>query len=225
MIHNYYLIIIFVWINTFISLERSLLIRINCVETILELAKEYKAEWIQTAIDCILCSWENLRVLTNNEPSKISLVIGLANAYNLYKTVYKLAWVCVHHGQDNLLNLKKELKVNIAMGYCTNYSQYEIVKEIIEEITEVKILKPEAPIIQFADSGDCDVVVKVGDQILHLHSAILCYCSPVFQAMLTGNFKEATTKEITLVDKEAKNVIALFGFCYCNNSQQLTGEV
>lgn len=80
---------------------------------------------------------------------------------------------------------------------------------------EVEVLNP------FANNTDTDVVVKVEGLKLHLHSAILCHCSPVFKAMLQGNFKEANTKQIELKEKKAQNVIELFQFM---EGKELSGK-
>ena len=70
-----------------------------------------------------------------------------------------------------------------------------------------------------------DISVKVEDQILHLHSDILCHYSPVFNAMLRGNFKESTSKEIELKYKKAKPVAEMFSFLYADKSQSLSSKL
>ena len=69
-----------------------------------------------------------------------------------------------------------------------------------------------------------DLSVKVEDQILHLHSDILCHYSPVFRAMLRGNFKESTSREIELKYKKAKPIAEVFNFLYADKSQSLSNQ-
>ena len=70
-----------------------------------------------------------------------------------------------------------------------------------------------------------NVSVKVEDQILHLHSDILCHYSPVFSTMLRGNFKESSSKEIELKYKKAKPVAEMFSFLYADKSQSLSSKL
>ena len=46
-----------------------------------------------------------------------------------------------------------------------------------------------------------DIILVVGDVEFHVHRNILCMQSPVFETMLTGEFKEAKEKKVELEDK------------------------
>ena len=48
-----------------------------------------------------------------------------------------------------------------------------------------------------------DLVLKVADREFHVHRAVLILSSPVFEAMLSSNFKEKTAKKIPLPGKDA----------------------
>lgn len=69
-----------------------------------------------------------------------------------------------------------------------------------------------------------DVVIKVENYELHLHSAILSLYSPVFRAMFSGNFKESTTREVHLAGKEGEHVIELCKYLYGNQFQKVNGK-
>lgn len=77
---------------------------------------------------------------------------------------------------------------------------------------------------RFIKTKDTDVLIKVGEKNLYLHSAILCHNSPVFQKMLEGNFKEAITKEIDLSSKQAIAVSEMFKLCYADRKKFVTGK-
>lgn len=53
------------------------------------------------------------------------------------------------------------------------------------------------PAFQFTD-----FIIKVGNEKFHVNKRQLMDESPVFLAMLTGNFKEKDTREIELPDKD-----------------------
>lgn len=77
-----------------------------------------------------------------------------------------------------------------------------------------------------ANSFDTDVHVQLDDgSSLCLHSAVLCHCSPVFKAMLTGNFKEAQTKRIKLPNKKCEHFVELLKFCYVNTCHRMSGKI
>ena len=77
---------------------------------------------------------------------------------------------------------------------------------------------------RFTETKDTDVLIKVGEKNLHLHSAILCHYSPVFRKMLEGNFKEARAKEIELNSKQAITVSEMFRLCYANRKDTVKGK-
>ena len=51
-----------------------------------------------------------------------------------------------------------------------------------------------------------DLVLKVADRKFHVHRAVLILCSPVFETMLSSDFKEKTSKEISLPGKDATEI-------------------
>ena len=51
-----------------------------------------------------------------------------------------------------------------------------------------------------------DLVLKVADRKFHVHRAVLILCSPVFETMLSSEFKEKTSKEISLPGKDAADI-------------------
>lgn len=73
-------------------------------------------------------------------------------------------------------------------------------------------------------SRNSDVVLKVDNCELHLHSAVLSLYSPVFKAMFDGNFKEGITKEVHLKGKEADYVIEMCKYLYANQFQKINGK-
>eukprot|EP00411_Alexandrium_monilatum_P022397 CAMPEP_0175221020 /NCGR_PEP_ID=MMETSP0093-20121207/20090_1 /TAXON_ID=311494 /ORGANISM="Alexandrium monilatum, Strain CCMP3105" /LENGTH=377 /DNA_ID=CAMNT_0016514557 /DNA_START=21 /DNA_END=1154 /DNA_ORIENTATION=+ len=67
----------------------------------------------------------------------------------------------------------------------------------------------------FLDSGHLtDVVVKVGDESIRAHSAILAARSPVFDAMWSTSMKEQADKEVTITDLEPTAVHRMIRFMY-----------
>ena len=59
-----------------------------------------------------------------------------------------------------------------------------------------------------------DVVLVVEGRSFHVHKAILAKWSPVFKAMLTSDFKERSTNQITLPKKKACDVLELLQVLY-----------
>ena len=51
-----------------------------------------------------------------------------------------------------------------------------------------------------------DLVLNVADRKFHVHRAVLILCSPVFETMLSSDFKEKTSKEISLPGKDATEI-------------------
>ena len=51
-----------------------------------------------------------------------------------------------------------------------------------------------------------DLVLNVADRKFHVHRAVLILCSPVFETMLSSDFKEKTAKEISLPGKDATEI-------------------
>lgn len=51
-----------------------------------------------------------------------------------------------------------------------------------------------------------DLVLQVADREFHVHRAVLILSSPVFESMLSSNFKEKFAKEITLPEKNPTEI-------------------
>ena len=59
-----------------------------------------------------------------------------------------------------------------------------------------------------------DVILVAGDVEFHVHRAILCIHSPVFEAMLNGDFKEAKQDKITLEGKDPSEMAVFLKLVY-----------
>ena len=59
-----------------------------------------------------------------------------------------------------------------------------------------------------------DLVLKVTGREFHVHRAVLMICSPVFEAMLSSNFKERFAPEIPLPGKDATEIEQLLQGIY-----------
>ena len=59
-----------------------------------------------------------------------------------------------------------------------------------------------------------DLVLKVAGREFHVHRAVLIICSPVFEAMLSSNFKEKFAPEIPLPGKDATEIEQLLQGIY-----------
>ena len=51
-----------------------------------------------------------------------------------------------------------------------------------------------------------DLILQVADREFHVHRAVLIVCSPVFEAMLSSEFKEKSAKKIPLPGKVATEI-------------------
>lgn len=59
-----------------------------------------------------------------------------------------------------------------------------------------------------------DVVIKVGGEHLHVHSAVLAARSPVFSVMLSSAMKESREREIEIADLDAAAIKELVSYFY-----------
>ena len=59
-----------------------------------------------------------------------------------------------------------------------------------------------------------DVILVAGGVEFHVHRAILCIHSPVFEAMLNGGFKEAKQDKITLEEKDPSEMTVFLKLMY-----------
>lgn len=60
----------------------------------------------------------------------------------------------------------------------------------------------------------CDVVLKIGDEHIPTHRAVLAACSPYFYAMFTSDLVESRQKVVTMKDVDASIVQQLVEFAY-----------
>ena len=60
----------------------------------------------------------------------------------------------------------------------------------------------------------CDVVLKIGDEHIPTHRAVLAACSPYFYAMFTSDLVESRQKVVTMKDIDAHVVQQLVEFAY-----------
>ena len=51
-----------------------------------------------------------------------------------------------------------------------------------------------------------DLILQVSEREFHVHRAVLMVCSPVFEAMLSSEFKEKSAKKIPLPGKDATEI-------------------
>ena len=71
---------------------------------------------------------------------------------------------------------------------------------------------------------DRDLTLVVEGQRFHVHRLILTLNSPVFKAMLTSNFKEATIGEITLPEKNANEILGFVKQLHVHKRVEITGK-
>ena len=69
-----------------------------------------------------------------------------------------------------------------------------------------------------------DLVLSVEGKKLHVHKAILVISSPVFETMLSSNFKEKNAKEIPLPGKKVEEIEGLLRAIYPNCKYAITRQ-
>ena len=69
-----------------------------------------------------------------------------------------------------------------------------------------------------------DLVLKVADREFHVHRAVLILSSPVFEAMLSSNFKEKTAKKIPLPGKDASELEQMLQGIYPDRDLRMSKE-
>ena len=69
-----------------------------------------------------------------------------------------------------------------------------------------------------------DLVLKVADREFHVHRAVLILSSPVFEAMLSSNFKERSAKEIPLPGKDASELEQMLQGIYPDRDLRMSKE-
>ena len=75
---------------------------------------------------------------------------------------------------------------------------------------------------------DSDLALVVENEKFHVHRLILSLNSPVFEAMFKSQFKESTTNEIPLPEKNARGVLdflkIIYGFQYIQERVEITSK-
>ena len=69
-----------------------------------------------------------------------------------------------------------------------------------------------------------DLVLSVEGRKLHVHKAILAIASPVFEAMLSSNFKEKNAKEIPLPGKKGQEIEDMLRAIYPDCEHTITRQ-
>ena len=69
-----------------------------------------------------------------------------------------------------------------------------------------------------------NLVLVVEGRKFHVHRDMLIVCSPVFEAMLTSNFKEKDALEIPLPGKKADDIEQLLNAIYPDRESEITKE-
>ena len=69
-----------------------------------------------------------------------------------------------------------------------------------------------------------NLVLAVEDKKFHVHRELLIVCSPVFEAMLSSNFKEKFALEISLPEKKADEIGELLEAIYPDRDYCITKE-
>ncbi|GBM04118.1 Speckle-type POZ protein B [Araneus ventricosus] len=69
-----------------------------------------------------------------------------------------------------------------------------------------------------------DFTIRVGDESLRVHKAVLCARSPVFKAMLTSNMKENAENVVDISDLEEDTVRRMLTFMYTDMAGDLDWE-
>ena len=69
-----------------------------------------------------------------------------------------------------------------------------------------------------------DLILQVEDREFHVHRAVLMVCSPVFEAMLSSEFKEKSAKKIPLPGKDATEIEQLLQGIYPNEDLWISKE-
>ena len=69
-----------------------------------------------------------------------------------------------------------------------------------------------------------DLILQVADREFHVHRAVLMVCSPVFEAMLSSDFKEKSAKKIPLPGKDATEIEQLLQGIYPDEDLWISKE-
>ena len=69
-----------------------------------------------------------------------------------------------------------------------------------------------------------DLILQVEDREFHVHRAVLMVCSPVFEAMLSSEFKEKSAKKIPLPGKDATEIEQLLQGIYPDEDLWISKE-
>ena len=169
---------------------------------------------------------ESLNLLLGKiDGEDISLILNYESFHELKQdTVYKIILNRLARFRSNTDCCSAHIALGEILGsYCQYDDNFSNHNSFYKEHGKVKT-KVHSQGDQFTKTKDTDVLIKVGEKNLYLHSAILCHYSPVFQKMLEGNFKEAITKEIELNGKQAIPVAEMFRLCYADRKDFIKGK-
>ena len=93
--------------------------------------------------------------------------------------------------------------------------------EILLTPKKKKTAECNQPILDFSEPWKMsDLVLLVEERKLHVHRAILAISSPVFETMMSSNFKEKNAKEIPLPGKKVEEIEDLLRaiYPYCEHA-------
>lgn len=117
--------------------------------------------------------------------------------------------------------------VNVTTGFCGisrfylfYFFIFALTPLIVGETVEIETKKH-----MFSEPWeDSDIILVVEEQKLHVHRLILSMASPVFKAMLSGDFKEKAAAEIPLPGKKADEMTDLLRQIYLQHQGDITSR-
>jgi len=175
--------------------------------------------------------YESLKEELLEQCNGLSMVLSMKNYVDFRKLSHDTKWRVYKMAITNSLQQKSELNWDSVIKSIDVLD--EVYGELFKSTSKPLSLPPlEIPFESiepsenpFVKKSDTDVVIKVGNTALHLHSSILSQCSPVFRVMLQGSgFIESESKEIFLVNRKASVVIEFFEFFYTWMRKEVDGK-
>ncbi|OAF66173.1 hypothetical protein A3Q56_06097 [Intoshia linei] len=104
----------------------------------------------------------------------------------------------------------------MASNMCTNckkclFCQLKSSKKLINNKSKSNIIcEP----YDFTKIESSSTIISVENRKIYCHKEVLCLWSPVFRKMLSDNFMEGTTNNVTLSDKKYEDIIILLKSMY-----------
>ena len=191
--------------------------------------------WMKYMLLAEIYQYESLKedlVKYCSSPSRVALLRGHKNFQDLSDDT---KWR-IHKRAISTSLQEKELSWWIVKSICVLDEVYDELFKTRPELllssplpleswlTDITILDQSTN--PFTENSNTDVVVKVENRSLHLHSSVLSQCSPVFRVMLQGSsFIESQTKEIFLANRKALDVIEFFEFFYTRMRKEFECEI